>query len=58
MNLNEELKRTRELMGLNEGIFDFASNLFKTKKEFRTEYSLSKVITFHFIQSHLIFDQE
>jgi len=33
MNLNEELKRTRELMGLNEGIFDFVSNLFKTKKD-------------------------
>ena len=33
MILNEELKRNRQLMGLNEGMFDFISNLFTTSKD-------------------------
>jgi hypothetical protein len=33
MNLNEELKRNRKLMGLNEGMFDFISDLFTTSKD-------------------------
>jgi uncharacterized lipoprotein YehR (DUF1307 family) len=33
MKLNEEVKRNRQLMGLNEGIFDFISDLFTTSKD-------------------------